>query len=336
MKLKNILLLITVILCSGNKPVADNKLKSEEHEWIWNWINSWNFISRSTFALENTTPPKILFYDDQYVYTNSSISAPRGVHFSGPGLYDQEINWSKQLHNDTLVLPDNKKVPLQLMTFAAPMEEGSYFVMPAPGYWKKVGLKNDIVSTNKMLNGIFVHEFAHTRQMETISQKLLGFQQSGKFNYPINDDIVQNYFQNDTAYTRQFRTEVDRFYNLLTIQNLSTLKSETKRCLEVYKTRQQDYLLPINSHLAEMEDLFLTMEGIGQYAMLSYYLSENGGNLSFENALMATRHNKRWWSQEEGLALILVYEKLVGKVDWSKLFFMTDETIVRLIENELQ
>jgi len=315
--------------------VVNNRAQVDDVAWLWNWINTWNIISKSTFGLEGSSPPKILFYDDKYVYTNSQVSAPDGTPLSGPELYDQKISWMKQVHNDTLILPDSTLAPLQLMTFAAPMRNGPYFVMPSPKYWDKVGLKNDVVSTDKMLNGIFVHEFAHTRQITSITQKLFDFQQSGNYEYPINDDLVQNCFQNDNVYNRQFLAEVDCFYNLLKIENPAALKSETKKCLEIYKERQEKYLYPINSHLVEMDDVFLTMEGIGQYAMLSFYLSKKGGKLSFEQALLATRHNRKWWSQDEGLALILVYEKLVGKIDWSKLFFMKDETIVGLIEIEL-
>ena len=84
-----------------------------------------------------------------------------------------------------------------------------------------------------------------------------------------------------------------------------------------------------------MDNVFLTMKGMGQYAMMSYYMSVDGENLSYGKALKATRHNKKWWSQEEGLALILVYERLQEKIDWGKLFAMKDGTIIELLENRL-
>ena len=336
--MKNIYILIVLFsLCScfNKKRVTLLPEKEIEHRWLWEWIQSWDKISEETFNLPETTPPKILFYDEQYVYSNSQVSSPNGMIFEGPDLYNQKITWRKQLHNNTLILPDSIKVPLQLMTFAAPLENGSYFIMPAPSYWKKVGLKNEVVSVDQMLNGIFVHEFAHTRQLESIIKNIIEFEQNENYDHPVNDDIVQNYFQKDSTYRLTFKQEINCFYELLNINKEKSLANYTKICLDKFKLRQKTYLLPISVNLIEMDNVFLTMEGIGQYAMMSYYMSADGGNLSFEEALKATRHNKKWWSQEEGLALLLVYEKLVGKIDWSELFIMKDTTIVELLENKL-
>jgi len=276
-----------------------------------------------------------MFFDSIYLYSNSIISTPNGIPINGPDLYNQKIEWRKQEHNSTLVLPDSTVTNVHIMTFAAPKINGSYFVMPAPNYWKKIGLKNDIVSTRTMLNGIFVHEFAHTRQIEEIKDKLIRFEKNGKYEYPVNDDILQNYFQSDSLYTLKFMHELDELYEMLNIEEPYNLHLKINEWLKLFRSRQKVYLNPVSIEMAEIDNVFLTMEGIGQYAMMKYYMSDIGGNYSTKDALIATRHNKKWWSQEEGLGLILLYEKLVGNIDWSELYSLKDNTIIDLIEKKI-
>lgn len=329
-----IILLFVVFGCINSNNQRNSNETIKEHKWLWDWISSWDHLSKSTFNLETAQLPEMVFFDSTYVYSNSRISIPNGIPFRGPKLYSQKIDWRKQQHNGKLILPDSTETNVQIMTFAAPKNNGAYFVMPAPSYWTSIGLKNETVPLKNMLNGIFVHEFAHTRQIDAIAFKIIGFEEKGKYKYPVNDDIVQNYFQSDSLYTVNFEAEVRALYELLEIKEESDLKLRTDQWLTRFRNRQKENFISISPDLATMEDLFLTMEGIGQYAMLKYYLTDKGGKYSDSLALKATRHNKKYWSQEEGLGLILLYEKLTGEINWSKLFSLRENTIIDLIEKE--
>ena len=46
-------------------------------------------------------------------------------------------------------------------------------------------------------------------------------------------------------------------------------------------------------------------------AALSITLSPEGGGLTPADALRGVRRNGRWWSQDEGLALMLVVDRLL-------------------------
>lgn len=63
--------------------------------------------------------------------------------------------------------------------------------------------------------------------------------------------------------------------------------------------------------LAELEDIFLTMEGVAQWAAFKWLIHPAGGGFAFETALPHFRRGGRQWSQDEGLALYLVIDRLV-------------------------
>lgn len=333
-------LLILILFSCGNdkKEKTIEETAVNEITWLYEWLTAWELISNDVFRLEETPPPEMLFFDDKYVYTNSRTSAPKGEKIDGPKLYGKEIVWLKQSHNDTITIPDGKRVPIQIMTFAAPSEKegvGSFFVMAAPLFWKNAGIESEEVGLKDMITGVFLHEFAHTRQMDGIGAKITEYEKNYQFDFPVSDDIVQDYFSKDSSYVQNFREEIASIYFLSGKPCDEINSAEIKDILQVIATRQEKYLKPKNEVLAEMDRIFLTMEGIGQFAMLSWLTHPNGGAYPDETAMKATRRGMNWWSQEEGLGLVLLYKKISQNPDWKSMFSKNPPDIIKLIQMEI-
>lgn len=341
----NQLILISTIglffSCQNNKQLNNEALQDSQEielDWLEKWFGAWELIADDVFKLPRSNPPVVLFYDNEYVYTTSKISAPDGEKFNGPKLFGEKLPWKRTVHNDTLTLPTGQRVPVQLLTFAAPSEKKgveSFFVMAAPSFWQNAGIDSKEVGLDKMLTGIFVHEFAHTRQMNGFGSIISGFEENNKFDFIVNDDIIQNYFSDDSIYTEKFKREVNLFYKAATVENKKETIELTNQGLTILRKRHEEYLEPDKGILVKMDHVFLTMEGIGQYAIVSWLEHPKGGNVVKDVAIKATRRNKKWWSQDEGLALVLLYKRLVAVPDWKGLFSQHPENIISLIEKEL-
>ena len=65
---------------------------------------------------------------------------------------------------------------------------------------------------------------------------------------------------------------------------------------------------------APAEDLFLTIEGTGQYALYRWLTDPQGGGMAKPDALAFARRDGKRWSQDQGLALYLVLDRLW--IDW--------------------
>jgi hypothetical protein len=61
-----------------------------------------------------------------------------------------------------------------------------------------------------------------------------------------------------------------------------------------------------------MEDLFLNMEGVACWSAFNLALTRRPGTPP-DRALDAFRGNRKFWSQEEGLALFLAIDRFVPK-----------------------
>lgn len=331
---------LTTILISCSKNTSERVQTGKETrlDWLENWFDAWELTSTEILGLPEQSPPIMFFYDKEYVYTTSSVSAPEGEPFDGPEYFSKKLPWRKEPHNDTLTIPNGQKIPIQHMTFAAPSESEdapAFFVMAAPSFWQDIGLEDEHVGLEKMLTGIFLHEFTHTTQIMEIGARILAFERDHTFDFKVNDDIIQNYFINDSLYVKLFEEETALFYRAAESDDREELIRLTKQGLKLLGDRQENHLRPVKDILVEMDNVFLSMEGLGQYVMVSWLAHPKGGKAPKDVAIQSARRNRKWWSQDEGLALALVYEKLSGDPDWKAIIDEDPKELVLLIEAQL-
>jgi hypothetical protein len=303
------------------------------------WFAAWEFMSKTVFGIDTLQPVEFVFFDTTNVYTTSRISIPAGGPVEGPALFGEHLVWRKAAHHGKITLPDHQEIPIGLMSFASPMEmEGkqAFFVMPLPEFWKSAGVKSEELGLENLVTGVFLHEFSHTQQMQSFGKKISDYEKKYVFNIPFSDDIVQDYFKKDSLYTAQFRKEVKVFYEAAAAKDPGKRKVLIRQGLQMLENRQQQYFNGDHEKLRQIDRFFLTMEGLGQYAMYAWLIDPRGGNIPEATALAGVRRGGRQWSQEEGLSLFLILDKLTKPKDWSKLMFGTSTVdIITLIEQKL-
>ncbi|MCW3462581.1 hypothetical protein [Chitinophaga nivalis] len=284
---------------------------------IQHWMTAWELVSDHIFHLSPTSAPELLFFDDTYSYTTSATSAPNGTPFKGPAFRGKQLPWRVAPYRDSLILPNATKVPVGLMSFAAPFKNGNgFFVMGTPPYWEKAGIQSQELGLKKMLTGVFLHEFAHTRQFNGIGRLVDSIEQQHAFTtINLTDDIVQDYFKKDSIYVREFQQEVNKFYEAAFTTDNTLFIKLVKEALSLLRQRQAKYFTGEKAVLKPLDDIFLSMEGLGQYTAVRWLIHPRGGNLSFDTAVEGFRRKRNQWSQEEGLAMYLVLNKLAPP-DW--------------------
>ncbi len=305
--------------------------------WLGRWFSAWELVSKELLGLPAAQPPEMVFYDSVQVYTTAGITAPAGTPVKGPALYGQQLPWKVAAHGDSLILPNAQRVPVALMSFAGATGEGNgFFVMAAPSFWKKAGIESRELSLDKMLTGVFLHEFAHTRQYSGFGVQVDAIERARTFtDVPLNDDIVQGYFKSDSGYVRAFRNEIETFYEAAGARSVREAKTLTRKALAMLKARQEKYFTGDKAFLRELDDIFLSMEGLGQYVAVYWLVHPKGGNLPPDVAVNGFRRKRNQWSQEEGLAMFLALVRL-SKPDWAREQFGSQPvTIVALLEKAL-
>ena len=156
------------------------------------------------------------------------------------------------------------------------------------------------------------------------------FEKENNFDVNFSDDIVQNLFSKDSSYTAVYNAEVKSFYQSIRNQLIDTVL--VKDALSSMTERQNNYFNGKFSNLKQIDNFFLTMEGLGQYSMYLWLTNSSGGNIEKDMAVKGVRRGGKWWSQEEGFALFLILDRLSKPNIWVKnMFGHTTENVVDLI-----
>ncbi|AZA79924.1 hypothetical protein EG347_21770 [Chryseobacterium sp. G0186] len=312
---------------------------NREFEKVTNqWFSAWSLVYKDIYKIDKLQPVQFVFFDDTYVYSTSSVTIPKGKSIKGYHLLNLKLNWKKALHHDSLTLPDKTSVPVRIMSFASEIPTGrheSFFVMPLPSFWKKAGIKSEELGLDNLITGVFIHEFSHSQQMQNFGKNITQYEKQNNFGVPFNDDMIQAIFSENKDYLELYHSEINSLYSSIKDKKLDS--EQLIKGLSLINKRQTNYFKDKYQGLKEIDDIFLTMEGLGQYSMYLWIIHPKGGKIDKNIALDGVRRNKKWWSQDEGLALFLILERLKAPELWAKdMFGPKISTVIELIKTNMK
>jgi hypothetical protein len=126
--------------------------------------------------------------------------------------------------------------------------------------------------------------------------------------------VVQTRFASRPGFAAAFKREQQLLWDATSAPSINDARALARRALRVIDSRRARYFKNQDAVYAAAEDLFLTLEGTGQYALYRWLTDRHGGAMAKPDALAFARRDGKRWSQDEGLALYLVLDRLW--VDW--------------------
>lgn len=340
--MKKVLILFTVTIATI-QVFAQSRAKELNNDAAFSkavskWFSAWQLLSKDIYKIKKVQPVDFVFFDDRYVYSTSRITIRNGTPVNGCNLMNLQLKWNKKLHKDSIVLPNNTKIPVGLMSFAAEAagkNNSPFFVMALPQVWKKYGVASKELGLDNLITGVFLHEFSHSQQMNNFGKRITDFEQQQKWPVEFNDDVIQSIFINDSAYTNSYKNETAIFYQ--SVQNNALNLQQIEEGLKLMSERREKHFTDRYASLTEAENLFLTMEGLGQYSMYSWLIHPRGANIIKELAIEGVRRKRNRWSQDEGFALFLVLDKLSAPNLWVQQMFGKEyENVLNLIKQKMK
>jgi hypothetical protein len=185
------------------------------------------------------------------------------------------------------------------------------FVMTLPSVWRAAGVTSEL-GLERLMDGVLLHEIMHTRQSGLATEHLAGPAASaGVSDAELSDDLLQERFEGDPEYVAAWGAERDLLYAAAAARSDAEARRLAGEALGLLRARRARWFNGERAGFAELDDIFLTMEGMGQWLIYRYFVSPAGGSVAPDEALAATRRGRRWWSQDEGLALVLVVDRLL-------------------------
>jgi hypothetical protein len=291
-----------------------------ELEWLQRALSGWEQVSREFLRVDPSPLPWIVLFDASCVWHLAPDGNPgpgarpvsTTLTFAGAPVPVRAVR-----HNGTVLLPSGSQVPVEIKASTSLYRNGrsAFFVMAMPSVWRTRDVSGP--TRAEYLQGVFSHEMTHTRLLVTTNRRVRELANKNDLVYPINDDVIQTEFQRADGFEAAMNRERDQFYRAALETDPAKQRALLARALEMVRTRHTRYFTGANQAYAELEALFLTMEGVGQWAAYRLMNVRAGG--AHPEALRVVRDNRRFWSQDEGLALFLLIDRLVP--DWQARIF---------------
>lgn len=281
--------------------------------FIQRWLSAWELTSREILKLPDAPAPTIIFFDSVCVYTTAGGAAPG----DGPTLRGAKLPWRAFAHGDSLALPDGSRVPVGLLSFTSfDRKTGPFFVMSAPSYWDRMGHGPENAPG---LTAVFLHEFTHTRQLRGMRDAIGPIDSTWSYKEELNDDAVQKHFGSDPLYVAAYLAERDLLVRAVGASSRKEVRALAKQALAMMKRRHARWFTGNKAEFAILDDTFLSLEGAAQWAAVAWLSHPAGGGMTREAAVVKMLGKRRWWVQDEGLAIFLVVDRLMP--GWPQLVF---------------
>lgn len=243
--------------------------------------------------------------------------------------------WTSSPHDGQVLLPDGKTMPAQVTSFTAADGGKAFFVMSAPSVWRAAGVDGAPLRLEQMMTAVLLHEATHVSQLSTYGQAISELIEKHSLSDDFNDDSIQQRFEKDAAFAGSVEHETDLLFQAAAAADLAEAQRLARQARALMRARHHRWFTGADAHLAAAEDIWLTMEGSGQWAAYRWLTARNGGGIAEPVALAAFAKRGKWWSQKQGLALFLVLDRLIGDRWRRPVFCSGSRTALQLVDEAL-
>lgn len=286
-------MLLSLMLLVALAQAPPCEMAADDREVVQQWIASWRAVAREALRINPDPLPTLVLFDERCVWRDQETT---GV-----------------AHGGMVPLPDGESMPARLATFAATSGEDNrpYLVMAMPSLWRAEPPNQAEPNLPLLLRVVFAHEMAHTVQAAGIGAWLGEVETRLTWPEGLDDDIVQARFEKNSEFRAAWSAERTLLYQAANEPNASLRRALLSTAVSMMETRRRRFFTGEDAVFADLEDLFLNMEGLGQW--VGYQVALRAG-LSPAEAQTFMRRGRTRWSQEEGFAAFLVIDALVP--DW--------------------
>lgn len=319
----------TTNVADGAKKLADPSeicsISESDQAWITRAVSAWHHTSSSITMIGHIDKLQAVFFDEDCMLISDNSMA---------GNAQASPVWSRFAHSGSVTLPDGKIIPAGVHSFMQTKDDGAFIVMSLPSVWKDGGVDGGPLGLETLMVAVLLHEGTHVVQFPTYGKMVTKLVERYDLADSFNDDSIQQQFEGNTAFAASIQNETDLLFAAAVAADDAQAKSIAGKALTLMRARQSRWFTCKDGYLSEAEDLWLTLEGSGQWAGYSWLIDPHGADLSPEIAMAGFGIRSKWWTQKGGLALFLAIDRL--GYDWKpRAFGDADLTATEMLSRAL-
>ena len=306
------------------------RISVPEQAWMQEALDNWQEICESQLHLNAEPLPWIIFYDEfRAWHVNPELARLPSYEATGSMLKYHGKNYSilaVENHSGELWVPDRPALPVgQAKILTSPYEEGkkSFVICALPALVQHPMGGSVRPEFRDFLLGIVGHEMTHTRQTHDVDLRFKRLEKQAGLPPSFDDNVVENTFSGDREYRQRYETEQSK---LLTAALQDDEPANGRRlvaeALALMHERRARYFTRKYATYSELEDIFLSMEGIGQWVHFNIMRKKAPAGEPWQQTAQDFLGQTKSWIQWEGFALFILINRQVP--DWQARFFAAD------------
>ena len=185
-----------------------------------------------------------------------------------------------------------------------------YFIMGTAAFQQRALGTNDTDGFAKFSLGLALHELTHTRQLPQIMPAVKRLQSRYRFPEHLDDNVIQTAFERNEEFRGMHSEELKHFPGAVLAPDLDRAKAEAAEALKIVDQRRKRFFVGEYEGWAEMEDVFLALEGPAMWVQFQSALRTAPKGQSWMDTMATLAQRTDAWSQTEGLGLFLTIDRL--------------------------
>ena len=278
------------------------ELSGADREWIAAAIEIWGKAADALERSIDSMPWTVLYDEHCVVHLNPRSGRSRvedgalAVTFGGKPVPIRSIAFRKRFS-----IPSGAKLGADAVAFTSmARDDGTFFVMALPSVWRKDPRSMPGEDIDEFASGVLAHEMTHTIHLSSVMAALAEV----KGRHPsmpesVDDDYLQSVFEADADYVAAYEREMALYRRAVAEADATVAREAARQALAASDQRRQHYFRGDRAFFADLEALFLNMEGVASWVAYSV-VGRGGDPMAFSG---------RFWSQQEGLLLFLLLDR---------------------------
>jgi len=218
------------------------------------------------------------------------------------------------------MLPNGAQIPAEIMAVAMPGSaptQDAFLVLALPELWRRHPQASQDPHLAVRIPSVALHEMIHTRQMLDLRRRVDALE--ARFDLParFNDDVVEDRFGDSAEYRQMFFAEQDLLYRAVAQSDLKLSMALVAAAIPIAQRRRERFFIGNDEVYSALESVFLNMEGIAEWVRFKSHQADPEWPDADADIIAFLRGKENSWSQDQGLALVLLLDKMVP--DWKRL-----------------
>ena len=295
---------------------AGCELPETGRHWLQEALNGWAQIRESALGLPLAPLPWLVLFDEQCVWHLSPDLAIRPElkeTVAGLTMNGEPVRVFAGSHTGEILLPDGRVSTARATASTSIYGDGSatFSLVSMFGVWERDPRHARQPQLGEFFQSLLIHELAHSTQMAGVTKRVAELRRSSVMPGTVDDDVVQRRF----GFVQSFRSAIDSecssFYRAVQSADASSRRQWIEKGLGTMRKRRARFYVGHNRVFRELEDVFFAMEGSAQWAAYRWARLRSAPSIGDGEILKFVRADRKYWSQDEGLALYLLVDALV-------------------------